>query len=701
MGRAAWEWKTLLQKFDISELPQELMEQSLLIDLEKEMVYLSQQTAMYLMTVDKMEMSIVEFMGFLAERSREILTIGLARIKQGKSTRMDNQLNFIVHGERMAGMVTLAKVKERPYVFGLLHVNYELTDEYQKQLNVIISERNEAQRINQLVLEGSTDYIYHLDLVNDVCTFSPKALEVLPLEKPTFNNAMDTVLSFIVPEDRNVFLESFTPFLTGKSQLHKSEYRVNTKQGTIMWISCHGKGIHDTEGRPLMIAGSLMDITEQKRMEGHMHQMLYYDILTGLKNRNCYEQELKNYLNDKEARGSVICINIQKFKVFNEIFGHDFGDKVLKEFAVILNTYLPQSLGIYRIEADHFLVHSSAFEHDKILERLSPLQIALGKSRVIEGHSVYIDVLMGIATYPNHEKTPDQLLQSADSALYALSRGTSEKIMFFMNKEGRDISKHYVIEHEVRKDIENNYEHFRLVYQPVVKLRENENYWYGAETLLRYFNPVIPDVTLEELIETLEITDLIIPVGRWILSEALRECSQWKKAGIDAHIHVNFSVQQLSDVGLLNYMCELFQKYNLDPSCLICELTETSLLKDLETASMLCWELRKLGVGIALDDFGTGYSSLNYLKTFPISQIKIDKTYVQGLLEDDCNKTIISCLFDLSKSMGLELCVEGVETKEVLELLAGMGIDIIQGFYFERPLEGEIIRKEFAQHLLI
>ena len=183
------------------------------------------------------------------------------------------------------------------------------------------------------------------------------------------------------------------------------------------------------------------------------------------------------------------------------------------------------------------------------------------------------------------------------------------------------------------------------------------------------------------------------------MRQALKECSQWQKTGVYVPVHVNFSAQQLSDAGILNYTKELLGKYQISPGYLVCELTETSLINNFETATGLCRNWMDMGIGIALDDFGTGYSSFNYLRNLPISQIKIDKAYVQDLQKNDYNRIIISCLYDLSRNMGLELCVEGIETEETLELLARMGVELIQGFYFERPLEAEVIRKEFAQHV--
>lgn len=699
----SYNWSAIKKSYDFDQLPEALLECSFFIDLDKHIVYLSPTLAQAFFTDGGKIKDILtedEFKTFLSEGSVERIDEDLRRLSHEKLLRADIQVEFILQEEFIPALCIMSKIPNRPLILSIVHLSYELMHEYKNNMDNVIAKLEESQSINQLILEGSTDYIYQLDLINNICTFSPKAMDVLPLDTPTFGNAMDTVLSFIVPEDRHIFLESFTPFLTGKSQYHTAEYRVNTKQGEIMWISCHGKGMHDAQGHPVMIAGSLMDITELKKTEDRMMKMLYTDMLTGLKNRYCYEMDMEEYFKKPNRCGSIVCIDIKNFKLYNEIFGHNFGNKILKEFSNILQMYLPTKLGIYRLEGDEFLIHLKEYDKGEILSALAPLQLALTKARIIDGHSIYISITIGIAIYPDHGTTPDELLKNADTVLYKMSKYSSEKVMFYINDNGKDLSKRYNLENELRADIDAHFRNFRVVYQPIIHLGENGSSWRSAEALLRYNNPAIPDVTQQELIETLEVSDLIIPVGRWVLTRAIEECSQWNRTGAAASVHVNVSAQQISDAGIMEHIVQTLKKNHLSPRYLICELTETSLIDNFESAILFCRDLMNLGSGIALDDFGTGYTSFNYLRNLPISQIKIDKTYVNDLVKNQYNQIIIKCLYDLSQNMGLELCIEGVETKETLDILARMGATIIQGFYFERPMEADIIRKEFRQHYL-
>lgn len=697
-------WTRLKEFYKFDKLPEALLECSFLMNLDDGLVYPSPALAHALGRGDDIIENGIpasECSRLLPPENLEQAEHNIRRLFEGKLMRTDLRIEFILQEDTLPALCIIAKIPDTPLLLGLVHLCYDLMHEYKSNLDCVVEKLKESQVVNQLILEGSTDYIYQLDLVKNVCTFSPKALDVLPLESPTFGNAMDRVLSFIVPEDRHIFLDSFVPFLTGQSQYHTAEYRVNTKQGDIMWISCHGKGIHDEQGRPRIIAGSLMDVTEIKKAEDQMMKLVYTDILTGLKNRHCYEKELASYMEKTDASGSILCIDIRDFKLYNEIFGHNFGNKILREFAEVLDMYFPTKLGIYRLEGDEFLIHLAESDKDAILAALSPLQLALAKPRLIDGHSIYINITIGIAVYPEHGSSPDELLKNADTVLYKMSKYSNEKVMFYISENGKDLSKRYNLENELRADIDAGFRHFRMVYQPIVRIEhDGRAFWCSAEALLRYNNPALPDVSQKDLIETLEVSDLIIPVGRWVLSQAIGQCSNWHRTGARATVHVNISAQQISDAGILEHIKYTLEKNRLPARYLICELTETSLIHNFDTANRFCLDLMEMGIGIALDDFGTGYTSFNYLRDLPISQIKIDKAYVRSLCANEYNQIIIRCLYDLSKSMKLELCIEGVETKDTLELLSAMGVTLIQGFYFERPMEAEIIAKEFLQHCL-
>lgn len=676
--------KDLNEQLQIRNVPDELFSETFLLNYEENRILLSRDMAEVFRNPGqplKGNISLDELLNSFTTASRSVFLHDLALLKEKQKAKTDSHLDIVKDGGIANILIVMMPLEDPGYILGIGHLNFDLTYEHNLQLEETIRQLRQAESVNQLILEGSTDYIYQLDLVNNVCTFSPKA--------------MDRLLGFILPEDRSVFLDSFAPFLSGKSQYHKAEYRVMTKFGTVIWIRCQGKGMHDENGNPLMIAGSLVDITEQKANEEKLKDILYYDILTGLKNRNCFEKDMKKYLEDPSATGSILCIDIHNFKIFNEIFGRDFANKILIEFTRIISLYISDNLGVYRLEGDEFLVHIRENTQEQILEKLIPFQMYLSRERTLEGHVIFIRANIGVAIYPQNGTTSEELIQNANMALLMRSKTNRHQTVFFRSESMDSLNKKYILERVIRQDVTDGMKNFRLVFQPVMEISEGKALWHGAEALLRYHTPDLEGVSQEELIETLEYSDLILTAGRWVVKQAVKECKNWHKMGFPLYMNINISAQQVSDKDLVSYIRKCCRESELDPKWLVFELTETSLINNFEIADQFCRELRDMGAGAALDDFGTGYSSFTYLKRLTISQIKVDREYIQHISKDTYNQIFLKCLYDLGSSLGVKICAEGVETEETYQKMLEMGVPLMQGFYFDRPLEAE----EFLQHI--
>ena len=567
-------------------------------------------------------------------------------------------------------------------------INFDQMDT--RQYIAMVEELERMHKVNTLILEGALDYIYQLDLVKNVCTFSPQALDVLPLENPTFDNALETCLSFIFPDDRKIFLDSFTPFLTGVSRYHKAEYRVITKQGTIMWLSCSGKGLHDENGVPLLIAGSLMDVTERKQSEEKINKMLYFDSNTGLRNRFGFDVDMKERLKDEKAEGSIVYLSIKNFKLINELFGYKFGNSVLKELVNMFELFITNYIGFYKLNGDEFIIHFPFTDKQLITQHLSPLLLQLKQPKTIGERTLYITANVGVAIYPEHGTTPNEILKNADIAMFSSAKnvGIHESIAFYLDSSTQDVSRQYQLETEIRQSIGNDFENFRLVYQPIVDSKTQKR--LGAEALLRFVSPTFGAVPIDNVIDILERTTLIVPVGNWVLRHAMLECLRWHKKGFpDMVVHVNCSAVQTYDIDFIRYLKKTIEKYSFPRGKVVCEITETLLIDNMKTAIYFCEELGKLGVKLSLDDFGTGYSSLAVLRQLPINEIKIDKSFALNYMDDPYYPAVISTVKTLADTLGMSVCVEGVETEEIYAELVKLNIDTIQGFYISKPLEAE------------
>lgn len=425
-----------------------------------------------------------------------------------------------------------------------------------------------------------------------------------------------------------------------------------------------------------------------------LNQMIYHDRLTGLKNRYCFERDMAQRFLDPHAEGDVIYIAIKKFKMYNDVYGHQFGNLVLKEIAGILRLFLSGCLGIYRLEGDEFLIHMKETNRAQILEVLTPLLMQLRHPRVISGHRVYISTNIGIAIYPEDGQTSEQILKNADIAMYTASKHNKDSVTFFLDSTSEALKRRYILETELRSSIYNNFDGFRMVYQPIVDGRTGA--WMGGEALLRYTSKTYGDTAVEEVIEILEYTSLILEVGKWAAKNAIRECGRWHRQGCrDSMVHVNCSALQVGDEEFIRCLEHELKTQKLEPGYLICELTETALINDMEIGIDFCNKLNALGVQVALDDFGTGYSSLSYLRMFPIYQIKVDKSFAMQYTIDDYSQIIISTISGLATRLGIGICVEGVENRKTYEELQKLQVKQIQGFFFGKPLESEDFLKRF------
>ena len=315
-----------------------------------------------------------------------------------------------------------------------------------------------------------------------------------------------------------------------------------------------------------------------------MEKMLYYDGLTGLKNRTCFEKDMEEIFKEENSKGSLLYMNIHKFKLFNELFGHSFGNKVLNEFSYMLNLFFAGCRGIYRFSGDEFLVHLEETDRDLIMSKLIPFQGILRKPRTIDGRSVYINTYTAVVIYPEQGDTVEELINNANQCLYKLTRAEREEISFFAGQVGDSVSKQFLIENEMRKDIANGFRHFRVVYQPIVRLNAKGSEWIGAEALLRYNNPDLPDLGQMDMIQTLEYSGLILEVGRWVMEQAINDCSKWNLAGSRSFVHVNIAAQQVSDADFVKFIKEKCEeaKFPMNPTSIQYSLSASEVKHSLQ-----------------------------------------------------------------------------------------------------------------------
>jgi diguanylate cyclase (GGDEF)-like protein len=379
---------------------------------------------------------------------------------------------------------------------------------------------------------------------------------------------------------------------------------------------------------------------------------------------------------------AVLFVDLDRFKNVNDVYGHRIGDELLIIAAERMKKLLRETDFLARQSGDEFVIilpESTGYRAGNTAHSLVEI---LNELITIEKNELFISASIGISVYPEDGKTAEDLLKHADTAMYKAKSSGANQYCFFTSDMNEEVSKKMLLESGLRKGILS--EEFLLYYQPQVDVGSGEV--KGYEALVRWRHPELGMVPPGEFISLAEETGLIIPLGRWILQEACRQMAEWKAAGSTVdRMSVNISTLQFQQPDFLKMVTQILETTGLPPEYLEIELTE-SIVQDPERSVPLMEQIRAKGIRISLDDFGTGYSSLSYLHRFPISRIKIDKSFVQKLPDDVGSASIVRAIAQLGSSLSMKITAEGIETDSQLSFIQEQGCDEVQGFLTGRPI---------------
>jgi diguanylate cyclase (GGDEF)-like protein len=431
------------------------------------------------------------------------------------------------------------------------------------------------------------------------------------------------------------------------------------------------------------------DVTEQRRSEAKITHIALHDILTGLPNRVLLNEQLEKALT-RAPRGELVAIHVldlDNFKAVNDTLGHPLGDKLLKMVADRLRDQVRDIDTIARMGGDEFAVVERQISKPADAIPLARRMIdVVSEPYEIDGHQVVIGTSIGIAVGPQDGTTPDQLMRNADLALYRAKGDGRGTFHFFEPAMDALMQARRIMEHDLRKALANR--EFVLFYQPMVDLATNEI--NGFEALLRWQHPEKGMIQPGAFIPLAEEIRLIVPLGEWVIREACAAAAQWPD---QLRIAVNLSVAQFRSPDLVPVVTDALATTRLAPGRLELEITETILLEGSETALATLHQLRALGVRIAMDDFGTGYSSLSYLQSFPFDKIKIDQSFIKGIVNGAGSLNIVRAVAALANGLGIVTTAEGVETTEQLDIVRSEGCTEMQGFLLSKPLPGSEVQQ--------
>lgn len=547
----------------------------------------------------------------------------------------------------------------------------------------LIGNKYSADVLFDLLSKSTDNYLYILDLVSGQFIISDNAYEELNLSNAIDQDVVSGWSSIMYPDDLQPWLEDMDKIQRGLKDVHNMEYRLYDKKENVIWVSCRGKVEKDENGKPLVLAGTIANIGKQSK----------FDNITGLKNRDEFEKDLCKLLQEQSCDGAAVILDIDNFKHINERHGHAFGDRVLHAVARLLVEQLPTGCQLYRLDGDEYAFLLPQGKKEEVLRIFEETQLLLTKNFMMDNQHLFISLSAGACLYPEDGDSFQELFRHAESAIEIAKINGKNQLMFF-SKEVHDRKLKIIdMQESLHNAVANGFQEFELYYQPQVDTLTRKV--TGAEALLRWHSPRHGEVSPAEFIPLLEESNLIIQVGKWVLKEAVRQCSVWQKQQPDFSMSINVSYIQLKEHALFTYLSEEMMHNDLSIDSCILELTENCWVPDLKFLNHEFKNIQNMGYGIAIDDFGTGYSSLNHLKELPANLIKIDRSFITGIQNESYEYTFLEYIIKLAHIIGLKVCVEGVETKQEFDVVKGTEPDSIQGFYFGRPVAASQFEKQY------
>jgi diguanylate cyclase (GGDEF)-like protein/PAS domain S-box-containing protein len=469
------------------------------------------------------------------------------------------------------------------------------------------------------------------------------------------------------------------------------------KSGEAFPVQLTSLAVRSSDGRCLGIVTTCEDITSQKETERKIHRLAYYDALTGLPNRGMFLDRLHQALafaHREERSVCLVFLDLDNFKDVNDTYGHDFGDKLLKQVAERLNDTMRESDTLARLGGDEFVVIlSSVTCHESIANAAQRLMSVFSQPFLIDDRKIYCSVSIGLAVYPDDGMDTESLLKCADTAMYHAKEEGKSQYRFFSAQMNQKIMRRVLLENSLRQGLDRR--EFFVNYQPQWDLKSFR--MVGVEVLLRWQSLDFGLMAPSEFIAFTENSGLIFDLGQWVLRTACLQAKNWSLAGYeDFKVAVNISGKQLKQPDFLEMISSVIHEAGVTPKSLELEFTESVIMEDAENTIDTLRALKKLGVQLSIDNFGTGYSSLNYLKHFPIDRIKIDRSFVADL---DCNNNdaaLVEAIISMGHSLNRKVLAEGVENSDQLHFLTTLGCDEAQGFYLAMPMSADDLSKKLA-----
>jgi diguanylate cyclase (GGDEF)-like protein/PAS domain S-box-containing protein len=545
---------------------------------------------------------------------------------------------------------------------------------------------HEAERRYRSIFENAVEGIFQSTPDKGYLAVNPALARIYGYDSP--QQMMETLHDierqlYVDPQRRAEFLLR----MAEHDSVINFESQVYQRNGNIIWISENARVVRDPGNDILFFEGTVVDITERKFHEAQIRHQATHDALTGLPNRNLLQDRLQQAMLGAQRKGEIAAvafIDLDQFKFINDSLGHEVGDDLLKAVGARLRSCMRAADTVARLGGDEFVIVLCGYQGcEAISDTMRRVVAAVSEPWEVNGLALHVTCSVGIAVYPNDAQDAQTLLRHADSAMYKAKELGRNNFQYYSSDMNLNATERLDMLNSLRRAVAND--ELLLHFQPKVRLRGGAV--VGAEALLRWQHPVRGMIAPSEFIPLAEESGLIIEIGAWVLRTACAQCLAWQQAGYPAlPISVNLSPRQLARDDLVELVAGTLQVTGLAPACLELEITESTVMRDVDQSLATLLRLKELGVKISIDDFGTGYSSLNYLKRFPVDTLKIDRSFVSDITTDADDAAIVKAVISLAHILNLSVVAEGVESEDQSRFLLENGCDAVQGYHFGRPM---------------
>ncbi|WP_240468699.1 EAL domain-containing protein [Gracilibacillus sp. YIM 98692] len=572
--------------------------------------------------------------------------------------------------------VTAVPIHKNDHITGVIGIARDITNE--KEMSKQLQENEQRYRS---IFDHNVDMVLTLDLEGNFIDVNKATEELMGYQAKELTGTH--FLPYIVPELHDFTINEYKKVGNGTAIQYETCIFNRKKERVYLHVTVI----------PIIIDGEVTgvhcigkDISEKKIFEEKLNYMAYHDYATGLPNQHFFYEEMEQIIKRAKQNDSMFALfflDLNRFKAINDSLGHNMGDLLLKKLAKRLSSFSSSKVTPFRYGGDEFTILLENTNLSLTTDIANQLKQTLSLPYQLNGIDIVVTPSIGVSLYPKDGIDCKTLIKKADNAMYYMKYRGTGSFQFYEDSLENTIRSDIELESHLRKAIKEK--EFHIMYQPLIDAKNDQV--FGAEALLRWNNKKYGPIPPTTFIPLAEESGLIVDIGEWVLEEACFQLVKWHKKGLThLTVSINISIRQFYQTDFVPKIRQIIDKTGVNPESIKMEITE-SIAMNADTTIMILKELKNLGIQIAMDDFGTGYSSLNYLKRFPIDHLKIDQSFVQDISNSTDDQDIVSTIILLGKHLKKQLIAEGVETKEQVEFLKKHDCDILQGYYFSKPME--------------